>query len=99
MNDDTAWPSTCALSVYNALSMSRKDMTRQELLEFLRASWDPQTSEGYVSDGIDFLLRRNMIKVSDDKVLLIERGPQGQGRQMQRTADDADLVMLPNWGR
>lgn len=56
------WPSTHGLSVYNALSLSGRDMTPGEILDYLRAHFDAQFTTEAVNTGIEFLLARGYVR-------------------------------------
>lgn len=96
MTPDDSWPSTKALSVYNALSLAGADMTANELVAFLRECFDPRIGPEYVAEGIAFLNRKRFA-VMDGQTVVIQRSPQGRGRKLMRINEDADLVMLPKW--
>lgn len=59
---NTDWPSTKALSVHNALRISGRAMTRQELVGFLQRGHHPSVGREYVDIGIAFLLQRGFVE-------------------------------------
>jgi hypothetical protein len=85
------WPSTKALSVYNALSLARRDMTRAGILEYLREAWDPDVPADFVATGVDFLLERGFVREEDGAVVPRERRPNGFCRPLRRIDGDANL--------
>lgn len=93
MSDDS-WASTKGLSVYNALSMSGRDMSAEDVLAFLRGHWDPEMDLSYVHEGIGFLLRRNFVELRGDLIAIPVRNPNTRaGRPLFRIDSDRDLAM------
>ncbi len=92
-----AWPSTKGLSVYNALSKAMEDMRAPEILDYLRAVWDPNMTATYVHDGVAFLVKKDFVRIDGETVRLKERGPNRKGKLVVRTDHDRDLKMLPRW--
>lgn len=87
------WPATKGLSVYNALSVSGRDMTPQEIAAFLQDVDDPDMDVAYVTVGIEFLLARSFVKrVGSLVVIPIRRGSSRIGRPLVRANRDADLM-------
>lgn len=91
------YPSTKGLSVYNAVSQSGRDMTADEILGYLRAVWDPKLGPEYVTDGVEFLAQRALVKLDGEKVCMKKRGPNGKGQLLVRVDEDRGLKMLPHW--
>ena len=88
----TDWPSTKALSVYNALSISGRDMTPDEIGEFLRAEWDPTVDDEYVQTGTQFLLRRGFVRRFENLIVIARHPTTRTARKLVRTDRDADLA-------
>lgn len=93
---DAAWPSTKALSVFNALSQSCVDMTQAGILDYLRAVWDPKMAPEYVAEGVEYLVAQKWVRIDGD-VVRIDRGPNRKGRLVVRAEEDRSLRMLAHW--
>lgn len=85
------WASTKALSVYNALSLAKRDMTREELCDYLRGAWEPDMPADFVAVGVDFLAAKGFVTEVDGVVIAAMRTGNGFCRPLKRTKDDADL--------
>lgn len=85
------YQSTMALSVYNALSLTGRNMPREQVDAFLRDTFDVNLAEDYVAQGVEYLLA-NGFATETDGVLMIQRLPSGRGKPVVRTNDDRDLV-------
>jgi len=84
------YQSTMALSVYNALSLTGRDMSREQVDAFLRENFDPKLPEDYVAQGAAYLLEKGFAAETDG-ALKIDRLPNGRGRPLARTRDDRNL--------
>lgn len=94
-NLDDHWPSSKGLSVYNALSMSRRDMTAQQIREYLRSSWDDSVSEAYVQEGIVFLLKKGWVRDVSGVVTLTVRTPgRRTGPACVKVKGETDLRLM-----
>lgn len=71
-----------------------RDMEPGEILSYLRAVWDPHMDEEYVSEGIEFLTKKDFVRIDGSIVRLKERGPNHKGRLVVRSDEDRDLAML-----
>lgn len=91
---DPIYPSTKALSVYNALSLSGRDMTPAEVLAYLRDHWDPKVTPEYVAEGAAYLIERKMAHEIEG-VLIAPRLPNSRKtKPVKRANDDRDLVWV-----
>lgn len=89
------WASTRALTVYNLLSFSGRDMTRTELMAAITCFHDDTCDAKYRDDGIAFLLERNLVKLNGEQVVLLGRDPRTrEGRKLQRSKDWKELVAV-----
>ncbi len=79
-----------ALSVYNALSNTRRDMSPGEVDAFLRQHFDANLSDDYVLRGVEYLVARKFAAEADG-VLSIQRAPSGLGRPLFRAQEDREL--------
>lgn len=84
----TAWPSAKGLSVYNVLKLGG-DMSRESVLAYLRAHWDPETTQDYVDGGLMFLGFKGWAEQSDGQIRLLTRG-----RSAAKTEDETDLILV-----
>lgn len=71
-----------ALSVYNAVSLSGRDMTVPEIVAFLRATWDPAISRNaarvcdtVVAEAVDALVERGAMRFADGLAIVEPRDP------------------------
>ncbi len=85
------YQSTMALSVYNALSLTGSDMSREQVDAFLRSTFDVNLAEDYVAQGVEYLLA-NSLATEIDGVLKIQRLPSGRGKPVVRSSDDRELL-------
>jgi len=93
MRSDEHWPSTKALSVYNALSLSGRDMRAGEIATFLQEVDDPGMDEAYVLEGLNFLLAHALVQIAQDIVVIPIRHPKTRmGRPLVKTRDETKLV-------
>jgi len=83
--------STKALSVYNALSHSKRDMSRADVTAFLQMAFDPSVSIDYIDQGAEYLLVNRLAEEAAG-VMRIERLPNGFGRKIVRSADSRELL-------
>jgi hypothetical protein len=81
------WPSTKALSVHNALLVNHRDMTGDEILAFLRTTFDKRVDAQYVAIGITFLVERGF--ATTQGTLVVANRAIGE---LLRTNNDADLM-------
>jgi hypothetical protein len=86
--------STKALSVYNALSRSRKDMTRAEALAYLRSTWTPALEEAYVAEGADHLVAAGFVMDIDGVLTAMTRDMHGVPRKLGRGPDGISLTWI-----
>ena len=82
----TDWPSTRALSVYNALRFNNRPMAPAEICEFLCDEWDDTIDGEYVKHGIAFLLARGFVRLDGAMVAPTLK------RRLVRANDDAELA-------
>ena len=85
------YQSTMALSVYNALSLTKRDMCPGDVDAFLRATFDPELPPDYVARGAEYLLA-NKLASEAGGVLKIERVRSGHGRPLVRSEDSRELL-------
>ncbi|HEX5076140.1 MAG TPA: hypothetical protein VFW03_23205 [Gemmatimonadaceae bacterium] len=84
--------STLGMSVYNALSLSGRDMPPSGILDFLRSSWAPDLEAVEVDMGIAFLLERGLVRLGEAEVVIEDRDPRTcRGRQLKRLGDGTEL--------
>jgi len=88
---DAIYQSTKALSVYNVLSMSKRDMPRSEINKFLRTAFDQNLTEDYVASGIEYLVSHGFAEEGNG-VVKIRRLPNGRGLPVVRSSDDLELL-------
>lgn len=86
------YPSTKGLSVYNALSVSGRDLTEEEIGEYLRETFDENVDAAYVATGVQFLLERGFAVRVHGLVVIPRYGAHRLGRELKRTKHDTDLV-------
>lgn len=85
------YQSTKALSVYNVLSLSKRDLSRADVESFLIRSFDAQLPDDYVAHGAQYLIEHGL---AEDRggVLSIRRFPDGRGLPVVRSADNRSLL-------
>jgi hypothetical protein len=87
MKTSEQWPSTKALSVWNALRIARRAMTPAELVGILRRGMgDPEVNEEYVVTGIGFLIARGSAEMVGPVVVA-----NAQIGELIRTDEDREL--------
>ena len=92
---DQVYPSTKGLSVYNMISLRRKDLSVAEIVADLREHFDPEITEQYVTDGVAFLTARSLATEVDGVVTPKRpRQPDGKCWPLKRTNADADLTWV-----
>jgi len=86
--------STHALSVYNALSLSGRDMTLEEAREYARAHGYEQLDHKGALDGLGFLVARGFVRVDGSTIRVTRRkpGPTRAAWPLIRTNADTDLA-------
>ncbi len=93
------WPSTLALSVYNAVNLTKRDMTVPEIVTFLSAVWEPSYTADNVNIGVAFLKERELIEYEPGGfVKPLERDDRGYARQLVRADRDRELVLGSKFG-
>jgi hypothetical protein len=85
------YESTMALSVYNCLSLSRQDLSRDAIEAFLRNAFDQNLPEDYVPRGVDYLVKENLAD-EQDGLVKIRRLPDLRGVPVVRVNDDRELA-------
>lgn len=86
------YPSTKALSVYNTLSLSRRDLTRTEIVASLQEHYDASVDEAWVTEGIAFLVERALAVVDGEQVAPGRpRAPDGRCWPLRRAKADTEL--------
>lgn len=83
--------STKALSVFNVLAFTRQDLSRGRIEEFLREAFDQNLEDGYVDNGVTYLLEQNLA-TEVDGLLKIQRQTDGRAKPIVRSADGRELV-------
>ncbi len=91
-----------ALSVYNALSLTGRDQTIAEVVNFLRATWRPAFGEVWevvtdetVRDAARTLVMLGEIILVVDYMKILDRDPNNaRGRTLQLTQDWTGLVPI-----
>jgi len=86
------YPSTKGLSVYNALSLAGRDLTPDEIGDYLRATFDERVDAAYVAVGIDYLVKRGFAERAHGLVVIPRYGADRHGRALVRAREDIDLV-------
>lgn len=84
-----------ALSVYNAVSLSGRDMTIPEIVAFLRATWDPAISRNaarvcapVVTEAVDALVQRGAMRFVAGLAIVEPRDPETKhGPRLDLTRD------------
>lgn len=87
------WPSTKALSVYNALLIADRALSPVEIGNLLREHWDSAVDAEYVATGESFLIERGFVR-RVESVLVVTR----RGEQLKRAKKDAELVYMRTGG-
>jgi len=82
----TIFPRTKALSVFNALHLSKRDMTRDQVVQFLIDIFDPSIDRAYVDAGVEFLTERGFVTETNSVLRSTRRGV-----ELERTNFDRDL--------
>lgn len=80
------YPSTYALSVFNAVRMRNGRATESEVLMILREHWNSELQPESVAAGVEFLRERGMIVVDGEKL----SNPR-TGSRLVRIDEDRDL--------
>jgi hypothetical protein len=86
------YPSTKALSVYNALVLSRRDLTRAEVLEYINSSWSRQVDAAYIDAGAAYLLERELVAEIDGVLVAPNRDANGKPPRLVRINNHRDLA-------
>jgi len=85
------YSSTKALSVFNVLALSRQDLPREAIDQFLRSSFDQNLPEDYVDQGVEYLVGERLA-VEEAGVLKIQRLADGRAKPVVRSGDGRALV-------
>lgn len=86
------YTSTKALSVYNVLSITGRDMQREEILSYLRDHFDEAIEASYVDAGLQFLCDRGFVKTDADGVIVVPcRLANRRARPLMRASEDKEL--------
>jgi hypothetical protein len=85
------YSSTKGLSVFNVLALSRQDLPRAAIDQFLRSSFDQNLPEDYVDQGVEYLLSERLA-IEEAGVLKIQRFADGRAKPVLRSSDDRALV-------
>lgn len=86
------YPSTKALSAYNMLSMSRKDLSVAELVDELQEHFDPEVDAVWVAEGVAFLVANGFAVERDGKVAPVRpRAPDGKAWPLRRANENKEL--------
>lgn len=87
------YTSTKALSIYNALSLSGRDLTTSETLEYLRTHFDPKYQEQWIAEGLEYLTSRKYVVTVGDRIIPTrERNHVGRCFPLKRANEEKDLV-------
>lgn len=86
------WPSTNALSVYNALRLHGFPFSysRAELRSYM-ADLDHDMTEDAINEGAEFLLTRGLVIESDGLLCAVHKDILGRPARLRRAADGHDL--------
>jgi hypothetical protein len=86
------YPSTKALSVYNMLSLARRDLTQVEVLEALQEHWDPALTLEWVAEGVTFLVANGFALEQEGRLAPARpRAPDGKTWPLRRSNANRDL--------
>ncbi len=90
------WPSTKALSVYNALRANKTNsLPSTAILAFLQANHLPVYDANDVLEGIEFLQAKGFARLADDTLRATHCAGPGSPIPLKRSADDSDLLLNP----
>lgn len=87
------YPSTHALTVYNALSLSGRDMPADLIHDYVRDHGYTSAERSDIDVGVEFLVQRQFVTVTNGVVTVARRKPEtGAAWPLVRANDDQELV-------
>lgn len=96
---EDAHVSTCALSVWNALSMTGLDMSDADTLAFLRERWCAELPDDFTTRGAEYLISRGWVRRDGDVLVIVDRDFARKAKKLERSLDGSGLVMTSAWAR
>lgn len=86
---------TTALSIYNAVSFAGRDLTLEEVTDFLRRAWDARFDVEDLDEGLAYLVKRKWVTNDGAIIGMTWRNPTtGHGPAVQRDVGGNELIRI-----